>query len=263
MLGRLGLDLLRRGYPGHQGDVDEAALPGRVLEPELADGLEERQAFDVADRTADLAQDDVGSFGIVLDEFLDGVGDVRDHLDRAAQIVALALAGEHGPVDATCRDRVGGTGRHAGETLVMPQIEVGLGPVIGDEDLAVLVGRHRPGVDVEVGVELPEAHPVAAQLQQGAQCRGRQALAQGRDDAAGDEDEALHRAAPGSWPPRRVVRRGKPGWPTARSGPPAPRAERGWRAPAPPWRGARDSAGRGSSRHVWRAPPVRPGPGWW
>ena len=81
--------------------------------------------------------------GVVLDEFLDGVGDVRDHLDRAAQIVAVALAGEHGPVDATCRDRVGGTGRHAGETLVMAEVEVGLGPVVGDEDLAVLVGRHR------------------------------------------------------------------------------------------------------------------------
>ena len=104
MLGRLGLQLLRRGDPRHQRHVDEAALLRLVLERELADRLEERQALDVADRAADLAQDDVGALGVVLDEFLDRVGDVRDHLHGAAEIVAVPLAGQHRPVDAPGRD---------------------------------------------------------------------------------------------------------------------------------------------------------------
>ena len=43
-----------------------------------------------------------------------------------------------------------------GEALVVAEVEVGLGAVVGDEHLAVLIRRHRPRVDVEVGVELLE-----------------------------------------------------------------------------------------------------------
>ncbi len=42
-------------------------------------------------------------------------------------------------------------GRAAGEALVVAEIEVGLRAVVGHEHLAVLVGRHRAGIDVEVG----------------------------------------------------------------------------------------------------------------
>ena len=62
-------------------------------------------------------------------------------------------------------DVVGLGGRDAGEALVMAEIEVGLGAVVGDEDLAVLVGAHRPRIDVEIGVELAQADLVAARLQ--------------------------------------------------------------------------------------------------
>ena len=44
----------------------------------------------------------------------------------------------------------------------MPDVEVGLGAVVGDEDLAVLERVHRPGVDVEVRVELLHRHAQAA-----------------------------------------------------------------------------------------------------
>ena len=44
----------------------------------------------------------------------------------------------------------------------MPDVEVGLGAVVGDEDLAVLERVHRPGVDVEVGVELLHRDPQPA-----------------------------------------------------------------------------------------------------
>ena len=54
------------------------------LVAELADRFEERRAFDVADRAAHLDQDEVLVVRVGQDEFLDGVGDVRDHLHRGA-----------------------------------------------------------------------------------------------------------------------------------------------------------------------------------
>jgi hypothetical protein len=44
--------------------------------------------------------------------------------------------------------------RHVGEALVVAEVEVGLGAVVGDEHLAVLERRHRPGIDVDVRVKL-------------------------------------------------------------------------------------------------------------
>ena len=68
----------------------------------LADGLEERQALDVADGAADLDDDDVrlAVASDALDALLDLVGDVRNDLDGAAQIVAAALLGDDRLVDA-------------------------------------------------------------------------------------------------------------------------------------------------------------------
>jgi hypothetical protein len=33
----------------------------------------------------------------------------------------------------------------------MAEVEIGLGAVVGDIDLAVLIGRHRARIDVEIG----------------------------------------------------------------------------------------------------------------
>ena len=74
----------------------------------------------------------------------------------------------------------------------MAEIEIGLGAVIGDEDLPVLVGAHRAGIDIEVGVELPEPDLEPARLQQRAQRRRRETLAERGDHAAGNEDEPRH-----------------------------------------------------------------------
>ena len=79
----------------------------------------------------------------------------------------------------------------------MAEVEVGLGAVLGDEDLAVLERAHRPRVDVDVGIELLQLDPEAAADEEAADRGGGDALAEGRDDAAGDEEEArvawLHR----------------------------------------------------------------------
>jgi hypothetical protein len=47
----------------------------------------------------------------------------------------------------------------------MAEIEIGLGAVVGDEDLAMLIRAHRARIDVEVRIELAQPHPEAARLQ--------------------------------------------------------------------------------------------------
>ncbi len=156
MLRRLGLELADDADDRHQRDVDVQHVLAPDVLAELADRLEERQALDVADGAADLDDEHVGAGALrePVDAALDLVGDVRDDLDGAAEVVAAALLGDHGVVDAA--------GGHVGvalqvlvdEALVVAEVEVGLGAVLGDEDLAVLVRAHRAGVDVDVRVEL-------------------------------------------------------------------------------------------------------------
>ena len=59
MLGRLGLQLAGGFDIGQQRQMDETGMVAAQLVAELADGLEERQALDVADRAADLAKQEI------------------------------------------------------------------------------------------------------------------------------------------------------------------------------------------------------------
>jgi hypothetical protein len=156
VLGRLGLHLAGVPDVGHQRQVDEHAALRPHVGVELADRLEERQRLDVADRPADLGDDEVDGLrlGDDQDPVLDLVGDVRDHLDGGAEVVTAALAPDHAVVDAAGREVGGAGGVLVGKALVVTEVEVGLGAVLGDEDFAVLEGAHRPRVHVDVGIEL-------------------------------------------------------------------------------------------------------------
>ena len=135
-------------------EVDDVL--GADLAPELPDRLEERERLDVADRPADLGDDDVGRRDLLraADPRLDLVRDVRDDLDGRAEELALALLAQD-----RVPDRTGGVARVprqvlVDEALVVADVEVGLGAVLGDEHLAVLERAHRARVDVQVRVEL-------------------------------------------------------------------------------------------------------------
>ena len=108
---------------------------------------------------------EVESIVTFADEILDGIGDVRDDLNRCAEVIAAPLSRKNVLVDTAGRNVVVARGRAAREALVVAEVEVGLGAVIGHEDFAVLVGRHRAWIDVEVGIELAQANFVAARLQ--------------------------------------------------------------------------------------------------
>ena len=86
------------------------------------------------------------------DPGLDLVCDVGDDLHRCPEEVAAPLLLNDGQVH-----RAGGDVRVAaqvlaGEALVVPEIEVGLSPIVGDEHLAVLERVHRAGIDVKIRI---------------------------------------------------------------------------------------------------------------
>ena len=178
VLGGLGLELGGRLHEGHQGEVDVQHVVFAEVLLELADRLQERQALDVADGAADLDDDDVGV-----------VGDVGDDLHGPAQVISPALLLDDREIHLAGGDVVVARHPGRGESFVVPEVEVRLTAVVGDEDLTVLVRTHRSRVDVDVRVHLLQGHAVAARLEQRAERGRRQALAQRGDDAAGHEDE--------------------------------------------------------------------------
>src|SRR5215813_13266343 len=124
MLGGFGLELAGGRNEGQQREmnIDDDAV--RQLVPELADGLEERQSLDVADRAADLHQDEIESLVTVEDEILDGIGDMGNDLDGRAKVIAPPLPGQNVLVDAAGGDVVLAGGRPPGEAFVVAEIEI-------------------------------------------------------------------------------------------------------------------------------------------
>jgi hypothetical protein len=86
----------------------EDALASELV-AELADRLEEGEALDVADRAADLAENEILAIEISLDELLDRVGDVGDDLYRRPEIFAAPFAADNGRVDPPGGDRIAAT----------------------------------------------------------------------------------------------------------------------------------------------------------
>ena len=71
------------------------------------------------------------------------------------------------------------------EAFVVAQVEIGLGPVVSDEDFAMLERTHGAGVDVQVGVELLQCDFQAAAFKQAADAGRRDAFAERGNHAAG------------------------------------------------------------------------------
>ena len=60
----------------------------------------------------------------------------------------------------------------------MAEVEIRLRAVVEHIDLAVLIGRHGAGIDVEVGIKLLHEHLETACFEQRADGCGREALAE-------------------------------------------------------------------------------------
>ncbi len=159
--------------------MDKQRIAPAEFVAHLADGFGERLRLDVAHRTADLANHHVNVARNLVRRRLDLVGDVRDHLDGLAKIVAATFLLDDAFVDSSRREVVvlGEVG--VSEALVVAEVEVGFGPVVGDEDLAMLKRAHRAGIDVQVRVKLLHVDPQATAFKQAADGCGGDPLAKG------------------------------------------------------------------------------------
>ena len=188
VLGRLRLQFGGRRDEWNQREMNEEGVVAADFLAELTDGFEERQRLDVAHRPADLRDDHIVIRCEPADRALDLVGDMRNHLHRRAEVLAATFLGDHGEIDPSRRHVIHLRQRPVDEPLVVTEIEIGLRAVIGDVDFAVLEGRHRPRIDVDVGIEFLGRNLEPALGEQPAERGGRNALAERADHAAGHED---------------------------------------------------------------------------
>ena len=155
VLGRLGLELMGGGNVRYQGDVHEHAVLGAQIAADLTRGLQERLGFDVADGATDFGDDHVDVIGRLRTHAgLDFVGDVRDDLHALSKVFAGAFLAQHFLVDLAGGDVRLLAQIHVKETLIVADVEIGFGAVLGDIDFTMLERIHSARINVDVRIEL-------------------------------------------------------------------------------------------------------------
>ena len=101
-----------------------------------------------------------------------------NHLHRFAQIIAAPLAMDDLLVDPAGGEIIALRQLGVREALVVAQIEIGLGAIVGDENFAVLERAHGARIDVQVRIELLQRHPQPAAFEQTPDGRRRNAFSE-------------------------------------------------------------------------------------
>ncbi len=148
------------------------------LEAHLTNGFQKRQRLDVADGAADLHQRHLGIAGRLVDGGFDLVGDVRDDLHGSTLILATTLLTDDALVDLAGGEIVVLAHGHAGESLVVTEIQIRFRAIVGDVYLAVLEWIHGARIHIDVRIELQQGYPDAAGFENGSERSGGNALAQ-------------------------------------------------------------------------------------
>ena len=165
---------------GDEGGVDVKDVAMADFVPELADGLQEGQALNIAHGAADLGDDDVAAHFLChcVDAGFDLVGDVGNDLHGAALILPGAFFFEDGGIDLAAGEVVELREVGVRKALVVSKIEVSLCPVVEHIHFAVFIRVHGAGVDIEIGVKLLHDDLEATMLQKGAEGRGGEAFSE-------------------------------------------------------------------------------------
>ena len=187
MLGRLGLVLTGGVKIRNERNVNIKRIFAPHLAPDLTYGFKEGSAFNVAGRAADLGYDHIrrGLFAHAVNEVLDLVRYVRDHLHGAAKIFSVTLLVKNVGVDLAGREVGIFVEVLVDKTLVVTEVKVGLCSVLGHINLAVLVRAHGAGVNVDVRVELLCRDLKPAFLQKASERRRRNSFSESGYDSSG------------------------------------------------------------------------------
>ena len=192
MLGRLGFDFTGGGDVRHQRQVHQQGLAGTQFHAHLSGRFQERQRFDIARSTTNFHDGHIRIARPFADLQLDLIGDMGDHLDGGAQVFAAALFIQHMLIDTAGGKAVATVQAGANKTLVVTQIQVGFGAIVGHKHLTVLVRAHGARIHINVGIHFNQGDVEAAGFQQSGQGRGGNPLPQRRHHTAGDKDETRH-----------------------------------------------------------------------
>ncbi len=115
-----------------------------------------------------------------------------DHLNGRAQIFPAPFAIDNFLIDLTGGHIIALGGGNAGKAFIMTKIKIGLSPIIGDKNFAVLIGTHRAGIDIEIGVQLTQSNLIPTSLKECTESCGCNAFAEGGNHAAGYENITRH-----------------------------------------------------------------------
>src|SRR5688572_3029251 len=190
VLCRLCLQFAGGSYIRNERNVDKYCIPLPFFVAYLADRFHKRQRLDIADRSADLDDQNIRLMlaGNHPDRGLDLVCDVRDNLDGLAEIIAAAFLFDDRKVDPAAGPVVRLREFCVGEPFVMAKVEIGLGAVVGNKHLAVLERGHRARIDVDIRVQLHHLHRHPAGLQQAPDRTRGKTFAETRNHTAGYEN---------------------------------------------------------------------------
>ena len=183
VLGRLGFQFARGGNKRHQREMHENHILRAQFQTHLPDRFQKRQRFNVAHRAANFDEHNIHAFGHFAEGGFNFVGDVRNHLHGFAQVIPAPFLGDDrfvktpgGPV-VVARQMCGG------KPFVVPQVQIGLGAIVGDKDFAMLIGRHGAGINVQVGIALLEGNFKSAAFKQAGHGGGCHAFPERRNHA--------------------------------------------------------------------------------
>ena len=147
--------------------------------------------LNVADRSADFHHHDISLalLGGPRDGILDGIGDVGNHLNGAAEEIATTFLCEHVGINLSRGDGTELAHRLVDEALVVAEIQIGLRSVISNEHFPVLERAHGSRIHVQVRIQLLHKHLEPAGFHDRAnRCRG-DSFAKTRANSSGDNDE--------------------------------------------------------------------------
>jgi hypothetical protein len=183
-----GLEFTSSGNVRDKSDVNEESVFGAEFEAHLANGFEEREGFDVTDGAADFDDDDIDTFRDAFDAALNFVSNVGNDLDGFAEVVAAALFGKYGFVDAAGGPVIVASKLGVGEAFVVAKVEVSLRTVFGNENFAVLVGAHGARIDIQVRVAFLNGDLETATFEETTDRGSCNALTKRRNNPASNKD---------------------------------------------------------------------------
>ena len=169
VLRRLRFELACRCNPGHVTQMHKSTVVGAELQAELAHRFQKGQRLDVTHGAANFHNGHIDRLGCAktgtsLDEVLNFVGHVRDDLHGFTQVIAPALFLQHALVNLAGGEIIGLLHACFNETLVMAQVKIRLGAVVGHKHLAMLKRRHGPRIDIQIGIKLDQGDFEAARF---------------------------------------------------------------------------------------------------